>query len=453
MARIAAASEAGTRGVSDLKLKWKWKWKSRLSIDLSLSGSCGIGGRIVYRKNGALFSHDFFFLFSLSLHARLVNAGQVTKERRWWTTNTCGPVDLPPRHWGGEGSAVVLQMGAPPIDGNTAAHSVSVLLGGAATVLSVVLSACLAVALGRWLLGWRGERIDGSRRVVVISGAGSGLGRRTALKLAAEGDFVIGLDTDASALASLKKQLGDRVEVYTCDVRDAQAVAAVAEKVQICVDDVVNFAGVIRGGPLVEMPPSDVKLVFDVNVLGHLHVTQAFFPKMRTGQNAHHTRQGKIIIVGSEISAAWNSAAFNGPYSMSKFALEAFAAALRQEMLLLPGGPCVVIINPGAMKTPMLLNQLSGGANAFFELHANRAEGTRWRDSLLAGGEIAASYMERHGKNPDVVAKTVYRICHAFHPRDRYVIASSVEMRVSKYRRQWILDCAVRSIFARRSIS
>ena len=117
------------------------------------------------------------------------------------------------------------------------------------------------------------------------------------------------------------------------------------------IDVIANFAGVIRGGPLVELDSSELETVMNVNVGGTHTVTRAFFPLLR---RAGEAASPVIIIVCSEISLSRLSAAFNAPYSMSKFALEGYATALRQELSLLADPVAVTVLNPGAMRTPML---------------------------------------------------------------------------------------------------
>merc|ERR1712216_30191 len=136
----------------------------------------------------------------------------------------------------------------------------------------------------------------------------------------------------------------------------------------------------------------------------------------------------KIVVVASEISLGWLSACFNAPYSMSKFAVEAYAVALRQELALLEAPVRVVTLNPGPFKTPMLQEQRPGGSNAFFE-RAARKPGTLFAKSLLKGAVIAQNYMEKNGSVPNALAATVLEVVQSCKPRSRYVIGATFEMR------------------------
>jgi 2,3-dihydro-2,3-dihydroxybenzoate dehydrogenase len=298
------------------------------------------------------------------------------------------------------------------------------------------------------------------RRVVVVSGAASGLGRATCLALAEKGDRVIALDVNAEGLATLAKEAraGHQILTLTCDV--ASAWTDVAQKIQqdlpllfstffggnalLQVDAVINLAGLIRGGPLMEIPATDVSLVMRVNVEGTHNLNRAIFQRLRrTGDGA----DPKIFIIASEVSYARLSTAMNAPYSMSKFALEAYAVGLRQELSVLQDGPVkVIVVNPGAHATPLLLDQLSGGSNAFFEQHAAREGGTLWAGALARGGRVAQQYMRRFAKSPEGFAERIVGLVHA--PSglcaDRVLINVSPLMRVAAWTPQWVLDWSFR---------
>jgi short-subunit dehydrogenase len=78
---------------------------------------------------------------------------------------------------------------------------------------------------------------------------------------------------------------------------------------------------------------------------------------------------------------------------MSKFAIEAYSTALRQELSQL--GMPVIVINPGAMRTPLLTDQLEGGKNAFLE---KPPKNSLFGASMLKGANIAQDYMKRNAQ-------------------------------------------------------
>eukprot|EP00927_Polykrikos_kofoidii_P044075 TRINITY_DN38142_c0_g1_i1.p1 TRINITY_DN38142_c0_g1~~TRINITY_DN38142_c0_g1_i1.p1 ORF type:complete len:345 (+),score=37.57 TRINITY_DN38142_c0_g1_i1:54-1037(+) len=295
---------------------------------------------------------------------------------------------------------------------------------------------------------------DGARRTVLITGAASGLGLVTARQCARAGDIVVALDVDAEALDRLRREMKDSEFITVLvDVTDEASVAEAAQRVRATVrqvDTVCHFAGVIRGGPLVEMATKDMQLTMGVNVIGLFNVTKEFFPLLRREPQSSdmYPPSPKIIAVASEVSLAWLSACFNAPYSMSKFAVEAFATALRQELSLLPHPVAVVTLNPGAMKTAMLADQKPGGSNAFFEI-ASRRRGTLFAPHLLKGGEMAVQYMNKHESDPAEVGRIVLGVVHDPAPARRYVIGASLPMRfLMPYLPQPLLDFAMKKLLS-----
>ena len=113
------------------------------------------------------------------------------------------------------------------------------------------------------------------------------------------------------------------------------------------IDAILNFAGVIKGGPLVEMDDADLALVMSVNVVGTCLINKHFFPLIKPGPAA------KIVNVASEVSKARISTAFNAPYTMSKLAVEAYSDSLRQELSLLRNPIAVTVVQADAFKTPL----------------------------------------------------------------------------------------------------
>ncbi|CAB4860099.1 unannotated protein [freshwater metagenome] len=173
-------------------------------------------------------------------------------------------------------------------------------------------------------------------KTVLITGAGTGFGRGAALALAARGHHVIATtetEEQAVALRAEAPQLQvEKVDITTDDVTKVK---------DWNVDVLINNAGFGQTGPLADVPEAIVRKVFDVNVFGTLRMTQATLPQMvKRGT-------GRVIIVSS-IAGVLAGPAF-GPYSMSKFALEAMGKTLRGE--LFAQGIDVCLLNPGPYLT------------------------------------------------------------------------------------------------------
>jgi NAD(P)-dependent dehydrogenase (short-subunit alcohol dehydrogenase family) len=181
-----------------------------------------------------------------------------------------------------------------------------------------------------------------SSGTVVITGASTGIGRATALRLARAGfDVLAGVRREEDG-ADLRAQDG-RIEPVLVDVTDAGQIATLAARVgALPLAGLVNNAGIAVAGPLEGVPIDLVRRQYEVNVFGLLAVTQALLDPIRAGQ-------GRIVNIGS-IGGRINTP-FVGPYSSSKAAVRSLSAALRRE--LRPWDIRVALVEPGALDTPI----------------------------------------------------------------------------------------------------
>jgi len=132
------------------------------------------------------------------------------------------------------------------------------------------------------------------KRAAVVTGAGQGLGRAMAVRLASDSFHVVCVDLNADAAAETAHMVGG--EPHMCDITDRSAVHNLAAKVASC-DVLVNNAGVWSFESLLETTEEQAERVIHVNVLGTIWCTQAFVPHMRRAGG------GSIINVSS--AAAW----------------------------------------------------------------------------------------------------------------------------------------------------
>ena len=241
-------------------------------------------------------------------------------------------------------------------------------------------------------------------RTIVITGAAGGLGSSTVRRLAESGWRVFAADLDSPALHALAS---DRVVPIAVDVTDEASVAAMAKRVSAetsGLDAVVNFAGVLGVGPLVEIEPADFRRVIDVNVVGGFLVNRALFPLVAAAK-------GRIVLLSSE--TGWQTAMpFNGPYAISKHAVEAYGDALRRELAMLDVD--VVKIQPGAFKTGMVASIMDR-----FDALADRSEHYS-RVLRLAQKRIPPE--ERRAGDPDDLAALIEKVLTVRRPRPAYRI-------------------------------
>lgn len=187
-------------------------------------------------------------------------------------------------------------------------------------------------------------------RVILVTGAASGIGRRLAEQLAAAGHRLLVTDINAEALLALTAQHGwdpSRVAARSLDVRDAEAWRiAVSETVDRFgrLDVLLNVAGLVQPGYIYEVEPEEIARHLDVNARGVMLGTRAAALVM-IGQG-----DGHIVNIAS--MAALAAVPGIGLYTASKFAVRGFSLAVAQE--LRPHGVAVSVVCPDAVQTPML---------------------------------------------------------------------------------------------------
>lgn len=178
---------------------------------------------------------------------------------------------------------------------------------------------------------------------ILITGAGTGLGKGAAFGLAKKGHDVIAtveIESQVTELRALAKEQKLKLTVEKIDITDP-ADWEFAWKKFSDIDVLLNNAGISLTGTLAEMPVSFVKTVFDTNVFGSLSFSQGFIKEMMK------RKSGKVIFVSSV--AGFLGGSLTGAYAMSKHAIEAMAETLSDE--LEPFGIQVATINPGPYQT------------------------------------------------------------------------------------------------------
>ncbi|MEO0853952.1 MAG: SDR family oxidoreductase [Cyanobacteria bacterium J06648_11] len=184
-------------------------------------------------------------------------------------------------------------------------------------------------------------------KVVLVTGASSGIGEAIALEVAAQKAKVVlaaRREGVLNTVADLVSKRGGTPLVVPTDMTDSQQVETLAAKAIDAfgaVDVLVNNAGYGQMGPIEEVNEAAVRQQFDVNVFGLLTLTRAVVPGMRD------RREGRIINLSSV--AGRISMPFMGIYNASKFAVEALSDALRVE--LAPFGIQTIVIQPGPVET------------------------------------------------------------------------------------------------------
>jgi len=182
---------------------------------------------------------------------------------------------------------------------------------------------------------------------VLVTGASTGIGRATALRLDRDGWSVFAGVRREEDAESLHAEASERLVPVMLDVTDPGQVVGAADLIDGAVgegglDGLVNNAGVAILGPLETIPLDDFRRQVEVNLTAQVAVTQALLPAIRRSR-------GRIVFVSS--IGGRMALPFGGPYHAAKFGLEAVADCLRQE--LRPWGIHVSAIEPGSIDTPI----------------------------------------------------------------------------------------------------
>ncbi len=249
------------------------------------------------------------------------------------------------------------------------------------------------------------------QKAVLITGASSGLGRAMAETLAANGYFVYAgarKDKDLEELTAIDNIQGVRLDVNKQDQIDAavKTISAAGRGLY----GLVNNAGVVVVQPLIEIEEQDFDFQMNVNIYGPYRVTRAFAPLIIESK-------GRISIIGS-ISGTLSSATW-GPYSMTKFAMEAYADALADEMKSF--GVHVSLIEPGAYRS-----NIGKSALARMAENSQSADDSQLKEAM---GESVnwLSRFENDQGDPAEVADAVTKALFDDDPKPRYLTVPTQE--------------------------
>jgi NAD(P)-dependent dehydrogenase (short-subunit alcohol dehydrogenase family) len=207
----------------------------------------------------------------------------------------------------------------------------------------------------------------------VVTGAGSGIGRSTALKLAGLGATVHVADISAEGAEATREQIearGGSARAHTVDVADADAVEALAEAVfaEGGVDVLHNNAGIGHAGAVEETPLEDWRRIVEINLMGVIHGVHSFVPRMlRQGRPSHivNTASGLGLMPGIHLA----------PYATTKWGVVGLSQSLNTE--LAGRGIGVTALCPGIISTAIvgestMRGEMAGRKQGTVELYASR---------------------------------------------------------------------------------
>ena len=266
----------------------------------------------------------------------------------------------------------------------------------------------------------RSEMSIGDNRAVVITGASTGIGAACALHLDRLGFAVFAGVRKSEDGVALQKAGSDRLVPLELDVTDLTTIRKSHAVVLEATKDfglfgLINNAGIAVVGPLEAVPISDFRQQLEVNVIGQVAVTQAFLPLVRQAR-------GRIVNMGS--IAGLSTMPLMGPYSASKFALEAITDALRLEVQ--QWGIHVAIVEPGAIATPIWNKSAIEAAEREAAIETELR--TLYKPVVTAVRKAVGEASKR-AIPPDAVVKVVEEALTAPAPKTRYLVGTDAKFR------------------------
>jgi NAD(P)-dependent dehydrogenase (short-subunit alcohol dehydrogenase family) len=249
---------------------------------------------------------------------------------------------------------------------------------------------------------------------VLVTGASTGIGEATVLRLKALGFDAVGAvrkDEDAERLE------GRGVRTVRIDVTDAGQIAAARDELgERPLAGLVNNAGIAVAAPLEFLPMDRLRQQLEINLIGQAAVTQAFLPALRRAR-------GRIVMVssiGGRVGLPLVSA-----YNASKFGLEGLSDSLRRE--LASQGVDVILIEPGGVKTPIWKK---GERLADEMLEEVPPEAERLYGRMIEALRRQTANIEQvRGIEPSEVAEVIGEALTASRPRARYLVGGDAKLR------------------------
>ncbi|MDQ2583458.1 dehydrogenase [Saccharothrix yanglingensis] len=247
-----------------------------------------------------------------------------------------------------------------------------------------------------------------NRKLVVVTGASTGMGASTARELARRGFHVLAgvrRDHDADAIRSTG------VEPVILDITEPEQVEALVARVAgdpRALHALVNNAGIQVNAPVEALPMTQWRWVFEVNLFGHIAITQALLPALLRSKG----RVINISSVGGKVAMATY-----GAYAGAKFALEAVSDSLRREVA--PLGVQVVVVEPGGVRTEMATRGIATAntlaARMTPEQHGRYGSLVQATNTLMASGTAS-------GLTADAAARVIAKAVTTRRPRTRYTV-------------------------------
>jgi short-subunit dehydrogenase len=240
-------------------------------------------------------------------------------------------------------------------------------------------------------------------KVILITGASSGIGKSTAELLSQKGYIVYGTSRNP------KQTSLDGYQMIALDVTQTDSIQNAVETIlnkEGRIDVLVNNAGMGITGPVEDTPTEEMKKVFDTNYFGAIDVMKAVIPAMR--------KQASGMIINVTSIAGYMGLPYRGIYSATKGALELTVEAIRMEVKEF--GIEVTNVAPGDVATNIAAGRY----------HTPVFEDSAYKEKYQANLDLMDSHVDE-GMNPEVMAKKIDQIIHTKKPKGHYKVGGFME--------------------------
>ena len=241
-------------------------------------------------------------------------------------------------------------------------------------------------------------------KVILITGASSGIGKDTALSLIKEGHVVYGVARRLEMMKDIVQAGGHAIKMDILKERNIDNVVNQIIKEQSRVDILINNAGYGLWGAVETISIDEAKRQFDVNIFGLAYLTKKIIPIMRK------QKSGKIINMSSMGGKVYTP--FGAWYHATKYALEGWSDCLRIELKSF--GIDVILIEPGVIKTEF--------QDVMMDSTVERSIGTPYEKKLKALEKATQEmYARGIGSPPSTITKLIIKAINSHNPKRRYV--------------------------------
>lgn len=271
-----------------------------------------------------------------------------------------------------------------------------------------------------------------STKTALVTGASSGIGEATALRLSTLGYTVYGA---ARRVDRMRELAASGIRTLAMDVTDDTSITAGIDQILAetgRIDVLVNNAGYGSYGAIEDVSPEEARRQFDVNVFGAMRLTQLVLPTMRA------QRSGTIVNISSMGGKIYTP--LGGWYHGTKFALEALSDALRLEVG--PFGIRVVVLEPGGIATEW------GGIAADGALKTS-GTGPYAAQAMAIAGTLGSDAAAARNSSPWVIANTIGRAVTSRRPKTRYAVGFGARPLIAL---RWLLPDRAFDVLIRRAM-